>query len=250
MRGLKDKVVIVTGAGRGLGRATALRFAEEGAHVCVNDVDERNAETTARMITDTGQKAMISNHDISSFDAAHQMVDQAMASLGDLHFLVNNAGILRDAMLSKITEDQWDAVINVNLKGVFNCTKAAVAAIRSRDNRGSIINLSSVSWMGNIGQTNYSAAKAGVVGLTNTWAMELARFNIRVNAIAPGLIETDMTKQIPKDVMDTMLPKIPHRRLGRPEEIAAMAVFLASEDASYVTGQTISVDGGASLGGM
>ncbi len=250
MRGLKDKVVIVTGAGRGLGRATALRFAEEGAHVCVNDLNERNAETTARMITETGQKAMISNHDVSDFKAAHQMIEQVLTTLGDLHVLVNNAGILRDAMLSKITEEQWDQVINVNLKGVFNCTKAATAAIKARDNRGSIINLSSVSWMGNIGQTNYSAAKAGVVGLTNTWAMELARDNIRVNAIAPGVIETEMTKSIPENVMNKMISRIPHRRLGRPEEIASLAVFLASEDASYLTGQTICVDGGASIGGM
>jgi len=250
MRGLKDKVAIVTGAGRGLGRATALRLAQEGVHVLVNDINARDAETTARMVRDVGVRAAISEHDVSDHAAATAMIGLAPEVLGGLDALVNNAGILRDGMLSKLSEQDFDKVIAVNLKGVFNCTQAAVKVMRDAGTRGSIVNIASISYLGNIGQTNYSAAKAGVAGMTRTWGLELARHNIRVNAIAPGLMETEMTKGIPEKILASMVERIPAGRMGRPEELAALVAYLASEDASYVTGQIIHLCGGSSVGGM
>lgn len=250
MQGLKDKVAIVTGAGRGLGRAAALRFAEAGAHVLVNDIDERNAETTARMIVKLGVKASISNHDVASRTDAAAMMETALRTLGGLDILVNNAGILRDALLDKMTEDEFDAVIRVNLKGVFLCTQAFARAVRARNTRAAIVNIASISYLGNAGQTNYAAAKAGVVAMTKTWALELARHDIRVNALAPGLMETDMTKTIPDKIKEAMLAKIPLKRMGRPEEFAAAVAFLASEESSYMTGHVLDLDGGGSVGGF
>jgi 3-oxoacyl-[acyl-carrier protein] reductase len=250
VQSLKDKVAIVTGAGRGLGRAAALRLAQAGAHVMVNDVDERSAETTARLITKDGGRAALSTHDVGDRKGAAAMVQQTVSALGGVNVLVNNAGILRDAMLSKMTEEQFDAVIRVNLKGVFNCTQAAVEAIRAGGQRGSIVNIASISYLGNVGQTNYAAAKAGVVGMTRTWALELARYNIRVNAVAPGLMETDMTQSIPEDIRKRMVDAIPLKRMGRPEEFAAAVLFLAGEESSYLTGTTLHLDGGSSLGGF
>jgi NAD(P)-dependent dehydrogenase (short-subunit alcohol dehydrogenase family) len=250
MHGLKDKIAIVTGAGRGLGRAAALRLAASGASVLVNDLDERAAEATARQITKDGGRAAISTHDVGDRKSAGAMVQQALTAFGALNVLVNNAGILRDAMLAKMTEEQFDAVIRVNLKGVFNCTQAAVDAIRAGNQRGSIVNVASISYLGNVGQTNYAAAKAGVVGMTRTWGLELARYNIRCNAIAPGLMETDMTQSIPEELRKKMVDSIPLRRMGRPEELAATVAFLASEESSYLTGTTLHLDGGSSLGGF
>jgi 3-oxoacyl-[acyl-carrier protein] reductase len=163
---------------------------------------------------------------------------------------VNNAGILRDAMLDKMSEDEFDAVVRVNLKGVFLCTQAFVKAVRTRGGRGSIVNISSISYHGNIGQTNYAAAKAGVVGMTKTWALELARHHIRVNAVAPGIMETEMTASIPEKVKEQMLARIPLKRMGRPEEFAAAVAFLASEESSYMTGHVLELDGGSSVGGL
>ena len=250
MLGLKDKIAIVTGAGRGLGRATAQRLAAEGAHVVVNDLDERNAETTARLVVKAGCRALISTHDISLHAEAQAMVELCVKTFGTLNVLVNNAGILRDALLAKMTEADFDAVIRVNLKGVFNCTQAAIVAMRAKGGRGSIVNVASVSYLGNVGQTNYAAAKAGVIGMTRTWALELARDNIRVNAVAPGLMETDMTKGIPDGIRARMVDNIPLKRMGRPEELAAAIAFLASEEASYVTGTVLHLDGGSSVGGL
>ncbi len=250
MQGLKDKIAIVTGAGRGLGRAAALRLAECGAHVLVNDIDERNAETTARQIVKAGGQASISNHDVAVRADAAAMMATAGRTLGGLDILVNNAGILRDALLDKMTEDEFDAVIRVNLKGVFLCSQAFARAVRARAGRGSIVNIASISYLGNVGQTNYAAAKAGVVGMTKTWALELARHQIRVNAIAPGLMETDMTKAIPEKIMSAMLARVPLKRMGRPEEFAAAVAFLASEEASYMTGHVLDLDGGCSVGGF
>ena len=250
MKNLNGKVAIVTGAGRGLGKAAAVRLAQEGCLVMVNDIDEGNANDTAEKIAKFGVKVAVSTHDIGDSDQAEKMIASCDEQLGGLNILVNNAGILRDAMLSKMTEDQFDQVIRTNLKGVFNGTQKAFTLMRDKGYSGSIINISSVSYLGNIGQTNYAAAKAGVNGMMRTWALELARFNIRVNSIAPGLMETDMTMAIPEKIKTPMIERIPMRRMGKPEEFAALVAFLASDDASYITGQVICIDGASSIGGM
>ena len=249
MQTFKDKVVLITGSGRGLGRAAALRFAELGADVVVNDLDERNAETTARMIVKHNVRSMISNHDVAERADVEKMFEQALNTMGKVDILVNNAGILRDAMLDKMTEADFDAVLRVNLKGVFLCSQVAARLMRAKG-RGVIVNVSSISYLGNIGQTNYAAAKAGVIGMTKTWAMELARHGIRVNAIAPGMMETDMTKNLPEKVKAAVFERIPLKRMGRPEEFANAIAFLASEDASYLTGAVLNLDGGSSVGGF
>lgn len=250
MRGLKDKVAIVTGAGRGLGRATAVRLAEEGVHVLVNDVDARNAETTARMLVKLGVRASISNHDVADKTDAGAIVALAVKTLGGCDILINNAGIIRDALLDKMTEDEFDAVVRVNLKGVFLVTQAFARAVRAKQHRGVVVNIASISYLGNIGQSNYAAAKAGVLGMTRTWALELARHGIRVNAVAPGLMDTDMTKALPEKIRGKLEASVPLGRLGRAEELAAAVCFLASEDASYATGSVLHLDGGSSVGGF
>ena len=191
---------------------------------------------------------MISNHDVSDHSAANSLVDEAKKTFGRIDVLVNNAGITRDSMLHKLTEEKWDEVIRVNLKGPFNMGQAC-AKVMMENRYGKIVNLSSIAWLGNIGQTNYSASKAGVVGLTRTWALELARYQINVNAIAPGLIDTQMTQSIPAEVKEKFIAKIPMRRIGKPEDIAAIVCFLASDEANYVTGQCIQIDGGLTTGG-
>src|SRR4051812_31648321 len=244
---LSGKVAIVTGSGRGLGAAIALRFAELGADVVINDVNADNAKATAAKVQALGRRAHVSTHDVSSHPAARALADEAKATLGRLDILVNNAGILRDAMLMKLTEDKWDDVIRVNLKGPFNMGQACAKHMIEQKG-GRIVNIASVAWLGNVGQTNYSAAKAGVVGLTRTWALELARHGITVNAIAPGMIETDMTKSVPPEIMEKFINRIPAKRIGQPNDIAALASYLASDGASYVTGQCIQIDGGLSVG--
>jgi 3-oxoacyl-[acyl-carrier protein] reductase len=247
MNHLSGRVAIVTGSGRGLGAAMAIRFAELGADVVVNDVGADGAKETAEKVKALGRKAHVSTHDVSSNKAAHDLVDEAVAKLGSVDILVNNAGILRDSMLVKLTEDKWDDVIRVNLKGPFNMGQACAKKMIEKK-RGRIINIASVAWLGNVGQTNYSAAKAGVVGLTRTWALELARHGITVNAIAPGMIETSMTKSVPPEIMEKFIQKIPLKRIGQPDDVASLAAYLASDGAAYVTGQCIQIDGGLSTG--
>ena len=248
---LKDRIALITGAGRGIGRATALRFAAEGAKVAVNDVDAEAAEETVAAIQQAGGEAFFVPADVTNRAEVEAMVDQILERWGRLDILINNAGITRDALTVKIKDDQvikmpeenWDAVLDVNLKGTFLCCQAAaVPMIRQR--YGKITNTSSTAWLGNIGQANYSASKAGVVGLTRTLALELARYNINVNCIAPGGVKTRMTAAIPEKVMDRLLQRIPLGRLAEPEEIAALHVFLASDEASYITAQVITIDGG------
>lgn len=244
---LKDKVALVTGAGRGLGAATALRLAKEGAHIVVNDISKENASQICGEIEKLGRKALLNNHDISDHKQAASMIEETVKAFGRLDVLVNNAGITRDALLHKLEEAQWDEVIRINLKGVFNVGQAA-AKVMMNQKSGTIVNLASVAAFGNIGQTNYSASKAGVIGMTITWAKELSKHNIRVNAIAPGMIDSVLTRQVPTEVMDKFVQKIPLKRIGKPEEIASLIHFLSCDESSYITGQCIVIDGGLSAG--
>lgn len=244
---LEKKVAIVTGSGRGLGAAVALRMAHEGADVVVNDLNAENARSTAAEIEKIGRRVLVSTHDVSSTAQAQALVSEAKEKLGRVDILVNNAGITRDSMLLKLTEEKWDEVIRVNLKGPFNMGQAC-AKVMSEQNYGKIVNLASIAWLGNIGQTNYAASKAGVVGMTRTWALELARYNIQANAIAPGFIRTQMTDAIPEEIREKFIQRIPAKRMGAPEDIAALVCFLSSDEAAYVTGQCIQIDGGLSTG--
>lgn len=244
---LKDKMAIVTGAGRGIGEAIASLFAEEGAKVLVNDVNEADANSTAEAIKGRGRQAILVIGSVAIRDVAQQMVDTAVKEFGTVDILVNNAGILKDAMLHKMTDEQWDKVMEVNLKSVFLCTQCAAQVMREK-RYGKIINLSSAMWRGNPGQLNYSAAKAGVIGLTKTAAKELAPKGINVNAIAPGLIWTDMLRSTPPAILEGMQKNlasmVPLNRMGLPRDVANLALFLAGDESSYITGQVIYCDGG------
>lgn len=244
---LKDKVAIITGAGRGIGKATALKFAQEGAKLLISDVNEADLETAAGEIEEAGGKVVTMKVDVTSRQQVKEMVDKAVRVFGRLDILVNNAGITSDNQLYKMTEEQWDKVIAVNLKGVFNCAQAA-AGVMMEQGSGVILNASSVVGIyGNFGQTNYAATKWGVIGMTKTWAKELGRKGIRVNAVAPGFILTPMTEKMPEKVLDMMKDKAPIKRLGTPEDIANAYAFLASDEASFITGAVLSVDGGIVL---
>ena len=244
---LKDKITLVTGAGSGIGEATALRFAEEGAKVVICDVDMGNANRVAESIKSSGKEAIVIKTDISKKNEVENMIKEIVDQFGRLDILVNNAGINRDAFTKKMTEEQWDTVININLKGTFLCCQAALK-VMSEQKYGKIINTSSIGALGNIGQANYAASKCGVIGLTKTLALECARYNINVNCVAPGATKTPMTAKMPKDIFDMITQKIPLKRWAEPQEIANMHVFLASDEASYITGQVIFVDGGISVG--
>jgi 3-oxoacyl-[acyl-carrier protein] reductase len=252
---LKDKVALITGGGGGIGRATALRFAQEGACVVVSDMDGAGVSETTRLIAEGGGKAIAVVGDVSVRAGAQAMVDAATSGFGRLDILINNAGITRDALTVRVkdgetkmmTDEQWDVVLTVNLKGTWLMSQlAAVPMIKQR--HGRIVNTASVGAQGNIGQANYSASKAGVIGLTKTHALEWARYNIAVNCIAPGGVKTRMTAAIPENVMAGLVERIPLRRLAEPDEIASVHTFLASDDASYITGQVIWVDGGLTVG--
>ncbi|MBI3534828.1 MAG: 3-oxoacyl-[acyl-carrier-protein] reductase [Deltaproteobacteria bacterium] len=244
---LLDKVSIVTGSGRGIGARTALELAQAGSHIVINDIQSELANKAAVEIEKLGRKVFISNHDISKTQEAHKLVEEVKSFFGKIDILINNAGITRDALLHKLTEENWDEVIRVNLKGTFNMGQA-VAKVMMEQKQGKIVNLASVAWLGNIGQTNYAASKAGVVGLTRTWALELSKYGIQVNCIAPGFIDTVLTSQIPQEIKDKFIQRIPLKRIGRPEDIAQLIAFLVSDQATYITGQCIHVDGGLSCG--
>ncbi|GAA3350348.1 3-oxoacyl-[acyl-carrier-protein] reductase [Deinococcus persicinus] len=245
MRKLEGKVVVVTGASRGIGRAIALKLADEGAKVVVNySGSQAKAEEVVTMIQEGGGEAIAVQASVSQTEEVTALMDTAVKTFGSLDILVNNAGITRDNLLMRMKEDEWDDVLDTNLKGVFLCTKAVTRQMM-KQRAGRIINISSIVGVaGNAGQANYVAAKAGVIGLTKTTAKELASRNILVNAIAPGFIETEMTDQLPEDIKQGMLTQIPLAKLGQPEDIAKAVVFLASEDANYMTGQTLHIDGG------
>jgi len=236
---------IVTGSSRGIGREIALAFAEQGASVIVNCHKSRDeAEGVAKTIAASGGAAWVCMADVRNPTECVRLAEFAKQKMGGIDTLVNNAGITKDALLGNVNSDDWDAVIATNLTGVMNCTKAVVSFMRP-NRTGRIINISSVvGEMGNIGQTSYAASKAGVIGLTKTAARELARDGILVNAIAPGFCNTDMIKRIPDDVKEKILKQVPLRRFGEPHEIANVAIFLASKESSYITGQVIGVNGG------
>ncbi len=242
---LQDKVAIITGSARGIGRATALAFAGQGAQVVVCDLDVTGGEQTAADIRASGGRAIFVQVNVTERASVDALVSATLAQFGRIDVLVNNAGVLRDRNLFKMTEQDFDFVINVTLKGVFNCTQA-VAALMAAQGSGAIINASSVVGVyGNYGQTNYVASKAGVIGMTKVWARELGPKGVRVNAVAPGFISTEMLAGIPDKVMEDLKMKIALRRLGRPEDIANAYVFLASDEAAYITGHVLHVDGGA-----
>lgn len=244
---LKDRVAIVTGAGRGIGRATAIRFAEEGANVVVVDLDLDEAQSVVTEIEGLGRQGLAQKVDVSSRPSVDAMVKATLERFGRIDVLVNNAGTIRDAQLLKMTEANFDLVIAINLKGVFNCAQAVLPTMLAQSS-GVILSTSSlVAPYGNYGQTNYVASKAGVVGMTKVWARELGRKGIRANAVAPGFIETRMTAGIPEPVVNKMLERIAMGHFGKPEDIANAYVWLASDEAKYVSGQVIGVDGGATL---
>jgi len=245
MRLLEGKTAVITGGSRGIGKGIALRFAAEGANIALTDIVDNDVfKETVREIEALGVKAKGYISDASKYADAEKVIDQITIDFGTVDILVNNAGITRDTLLMRMTEEQWDLVLTVNLKSVFNLTKAAIKPMMKQKG-GSIINMSSVVGVtGNAGQSNYSASKAGILGFTKSVAKELGSRGVRCNAIAPGFILTDMTSKLPEDVRNEWASKIPLRRGGTPEDVANTAVFLASDLSSYVTGQTISVCGG------
>jgi 3-oxoacyl-[acyl-carrier protein] reductase len=243
--GLKDKVALVTGASRGIGRAVALELASRGAFVIVNySRSENAAKEVLSMIENSGGKGEIRHFDVADFSRVQDEISKIGEELGGLHILVNNAGITKDGLLLRMKEEDWDEVISVDLKGVFNCTKAA-AKIMMKQRYGRIINITSVvGEMGNPGQTNYSAAKAGIIGFTKATAKELGSRGITVNAVSPGFIETDITSGLPQNMKEKYLEAIPLGRFGTPTDVAKVVAFLASDDASYITGEVVKVNGG------
>lgn len=242
---LKNKVALITGASRGIGRSIAIRFAQEGAHVAFTYLSSvEKGEALAAELEQYGVKAIGYRSDASHYKAADELVNQVISDFGQMDVLVNNAGITRDGLLMRMSEEQWDTVININLKSVFNLTKAATKSMM-RAKSGSIINLTSVVGIrGNAGQANYAASKAGIIGFTKSVALELGSRNIRSNAIAPGFIETEMTGAIDEKATEEWKQSIPMKRGGKPEEVANACVFLASDLSAYITGQVIQVDGG------
>jgi 3-oxoacyl-[acyl-carrier protein] reductase len=240
----KRKKALITGSGSGIGKSIALLLADMGADIVVNDVSIENAQQTAREIISKGQKALVSNANVVKNNEVKEMFESITSGFGRIDILVNNAGITRDSLLMDMEEDQWDQVMDVNLKGVFLCCRYA-AKIMSDQQYGKIINISSASaLLGNIGQVNYAASKGGVISITKTLAKELAKYNINVNAVAPGYIKTPMTENVPEKVEKYILGQIPLRRAGEPEEVANAVAFLASDISAYITGQILSINGG------
>ena len=242
---LKGKVAVVTGSARGLGKSIVERLAKEGAMVVVTDVNEEGCIETANEIIANGGDALAVTCDVTNRESVEALALATIKKYGKIDILVNNAGITKDSSLKKMTDAQWDAVITVDLKSVFICTQI-LSAYMVEQKSGRVISMSSLAGVsGNFGQTNYSAAKAGIIGMTKTWAQELGRKNITANVIAPGFMNTEMTKTIPEDITKTMLASIPLGRKGEPEEVAAAVVYLASDEAGFVNGVTLNINGGA-----
>ncbi len=244
---LKDKVAVITGGGRGIGKATAELFAKEGAKIVIADFDTETGEKTAAELVASGAAAIFVQVNVADRDQVASLFERTVAEYGRVDVLVNNAGITADGWLVKMSEEAWDRVISVNLKGVFNCGQAA-AKVMLEQGSGVILNAASVVGVyGNMGQTNYAATKAGVIGMAKSWARELGPKGIRSNAVAPGFIMTDMMNSVPEKVLDMMRDKTPLKRLGEADDIAQAYLFLASDEASYVNGVVLSVDGGMVL---
>lgn len=245
MKKFENKIVLVTGAGRGIGASIAKRFASEGAEVIVNySGNDEAAQKTVDEITVTGGQAQKYKCSVNDSESVKVMIDEIIKEFGRIDILVNNAGITKDGLMLRMTDEDFDRVIDVNLKGTFNCTKY-VSKYMLKQKSGKIINISSVVGLsGNAGQVNYSASKAGIIGITKSAAKELSSRGITVNAVAPGYVDTDMTKVLSDNIRNEILKNIPLQRMGNVEDISNCVAFLASEDASYITGQVISVDGG------
>lgn len=247
MSSLNSKIAVITGGSNGIGKATALKFLSEGATVIIWDIVKEKGEELEKELREKGHDIYFMEVNTSNPEAVERATQETLKLHNRIDILINNAGITRDATLLKMTQDQWQQVIDVNLTGVYNCTRS-IAPSMVENGSGVILNASSVVGLyGNFGQTNYAATKAGVIAMTQTWARELGRKGIRVNAIAPGFILTDMVKLMPEEVLATMAKKVPLQTLGQPEDIANVYAFLASDQAKYISGTTISVDGGITL---
>jgi 3-oxoacyl-[acyl-carrier protein] reductase len=244
MMKLKDKVAFVTGAAQGIGKAIAIALAKEGAKVVISDINIELATQTAKEVEALGVKSLPLKTNVADLEDVEKSVEETVKTFGKIDILVNNAGITKDNLLLRMKKEDWDAVIGVNLTGVFNCTKI-VSRLMMKNTYGKIINIASiVGQMGNFGQANYAASKGGVIAFTKAVAKEVAARNVTVNAIAPGFIRTAMTDKIPEDIRKKMLEQIPLAKLGQPEDVANAVVFLASPEADYITGQIIGVNGG------
>ncbi len=244
MNGLKSKTALVTGAARGIGKAIALELAAEGCTVILSDVDEEGVKALSEEIGSRGVRSAAFRADISNAGDVESLVEKSLKVTGQIDILINNAGITRDGLIMRMKEEDWDRVIDVNLKGAFLCTRKAIREM-IRCKSGKVINIASVvGIMGNPGQASYAASKAGLIGFTRSVAKEVASKNIQVNAVAPGFIETEMTASLPEEVKKAYLDAIPTGRIGRPAEVGRLVVFLASSDSDYITGQVIQIDGG------
>ena len=241
---VKDKVAVVTGGARGIGKEIALKLAKEGANICICDVNEEELEKTTKELESLGREAIGLKVDVTNFSAVEGMVQKVLDKFSKIDILINNAGITRDNLLLRMKEAEWDAVLNVNLKGTFNCTKA-VSKVMIKQRSGRIVSIASIiGLIGNAGQSNYAASKGGIISFTKSVAKELASRNINVNAIAPGFIKTDMTAKLSEELQNSMLKLIPLNRFGDPGDVANITLFLVSELSNYVTGHVIQVDGG------
>lgn len=241
---LSGKVAIVTGAAQGIGKAIALALAREGADIVVSDVNLEEAEKTATEIKALGRETLVAKVNVAVFDEVEDLVNKVLDKFGKIDILVNNAGITRDGLLLRMKEADWDMVLDINLKGTFNCTKACCRPMLKQKS-GKIVNIASIiGLIGNAGQANYAASKAGIIGFTKSTAKEFASKGINVNAIAPGFIKTKMTEILPEEVKQNLLKQIPLDKLGEPEEVAKAVIFLVSDESNYITGQVLNVDGG------